>query len=238
MIQAVLFDLDGTLHDRETAVRRCIADQFERFARQLGPVRKEEFLARFAALDERGYVPRSVVYERMGSEFGLLPSLSQALLDDYFRVYPAFSVGFPKMEETLAWLRDRGMKLGIVTNGSRLLQLAKLQNLGISHYFEAVVISEVEGLSKPDRRIFDLALDRLGVAPAEAVFVGDHPEVDIRGAQRACMRAIWKPNDYWGPCPSADVVIGELDELRDVLGANAQHLFDGNRDQRQNGADD
>jgi putative hydrolase of the HAD superfamily len=71
--------------------------------------------------------------------------------------------------------------------------------------------------SKPDRRIFDLALRRLGVRPAEAVFVGDHPEIDIRGAQDADMRAIWKRDDYWGCCPFADAVIEELDELPGVL---------------------
>lgn len=98
-------------------------------------------------------------------------------MDDYFVAYPKFSIGFPSLVETLAWFRGRALKLAIVTNGSSPVQSAKIQALGISEYFDAIVISEAEGVSKPDRRIFDLALDRVGVTPAQAVFVGDHPEV-------------------------------------------------------------
>jgi putative hydrolase of the HAD superfamily len=83
--------------------------------------------------------------------------------------------------------------------------------------FNAIVISEAGDVRKPERGIFDLTLGRLGVTPAEAVFVGDHPEIDIRGARDAGMRAIWKRDDYWGSCPFADAVIEELDELPGVL---------------------
>jgi len=83
--------------------------------------------------------------------------------------------------------------------------------------FNAIVISEAGDVRKPERGIFDLTLGRLGVTPAEAVFVGDHPEIDIRGARDAGMRAIWNRDDYWGSCPFADAVIEELDELPGVL---------------------
>ena len=115
--RAVLFDLDGTLHDRETTVRRCIEDQFDRFAGQLALIGKTKFLALFTALDQRGYVSKPVVYERMRLELGLSPALSKALTDDYFLEYPRSCVGFPGMADTLAWLRNRGVKLVIVTNG-------------------------------------------------------------------------------------------------------------------------
>ena len=53
------------------------------------------------------------------------------------------------------------------------------------------LISDAEGVSKPKRQIFDRALERLNVTPAHAVFVGDHPEVDVAGVRAAGMRAIW-----------------------------------------------
>jgi putative hydrolase of the HAD superfamily len=221
MIRAVLFDLDGTLLDRETCVRNCIRDQFARFADQLAPVGMPEFLALFSSLDQRGYVPKPVVYEQMRLELGFSWSLSKALTDDYFLAYPRFCVGFRNMVETLGLLRDRAIKLAIVTNASASFQSAAIQALRLEHMFDAIVISEAEGVRKPDRRIFELTLSRLGVDPAEAVFVGDHPEIDIQGAQNAGMRAIWKRDDYWGTCAFADAVIAELDELPGILDAFA-----------------
>jgi putative hydrolase of the HAD superfamily len=150
-------------------------------------------------------------------ELGLSRSLKKALTDDYFTAYPKFCVGFGNAREILASLRAQSVKLAIVTNGPIALQSAAIQTLRIDHLVNAIVISQAEGVSKPDRRIFDLTLDRLGVAAADAVFVGDHPEADIRGAQNAGIRAIWKRDDYWGPCDFADAVISELDELPAIL---------------------
>jgi putative hydrolase of the HAD superfamily len=217
MIRAALFDLDGTLLDRETCVRNCVGDQFARFEDQLSPVTLNEFQALYHSLEQHGYVPKPVVYDQMSLKLGFSPALSKALTGDYYSSYPRFCVGFRSMVETLNALRERAVKLSIVTNASVSLQTAAIQALKIGEMFDAIVISEAEGVRKPDRRIFDLALRRLGATPAEAVFVGDHPEVDIRGAQDAGMRAIWKRDDYWGSCPFADAVIEELDELPGVL---------------------
>ena len=225
MIRAVLFDLDGTLLDRETCVRNCIQDQFARFSDRLGSVSMEEFLALFGALDQRGYVPKTEVYERMRMELGFSLPLSRALTEDYFLSYPRFCTGFPNMMETLRLLRDRGIRLAIVTNASVSFQTSAIQALRIKHLFDAIVISEGEGVRKPDSRIFDLTLARLGVAPAEAVFVGDHPEIDIQRAQSAGMRAIWKRDGYWGACAFADAVIEELQELPGVLDRFAMEIF-------------
>lgn len=217
MIRAVLFDLDGTLLDRETCVRHCVEDQFQRFADRLAPVRLADFRERFRQLEEHGYVPKEAVYQQMGVEFGFSPRLREALTADYFLAYPAFCVGFRHMLETLRLLRDRGLKLAIVTNASSSFQRAAIAALKIEHLFDAIVISEAEGVSKPDRRIFDLTLSRLGVAAGDAIFVGDHPDVDVRGAQEAGMRAIWKHDEYWGACPHADAAITELNQLTGIL---------------------
>jgi putative hydrolase of the HAD superfamily len=56
---------------------------------------------------------------------------------------------------------------------------AKLACLELSPLFDTILISEAEGVHKPDRQIFDRALERLDVTPAQAVFVGDHPDVDV-----------------------------------------------------------
>jgi putative hydrolase of the HAD superfamily len=217
MLQAVLFDLDGTLLDRETSVRNCIENQFVRFASQLFPIGIAEFVSLFGALDQRGYSPKPLVYEQMAVKLNLSVSLSRALTVDYFAAYPKFCVGFPNLIETLTWMRERGLKPGIVTNGTCSLQTAAIRALGINPLFDTVVISEAEGVRKPDRGIFELALARPGIPATDAVFVGDHPDADIRGAQQARLRAIWKRDDYWGACSFADAEVEELNDLPGVL---------------------
>ena len=119
--------------------------------------------------------------------------------------------------ETLSQLRDRDLQLAIVSNGRPALQFAAIETLGIAAFFKAIALSQIEGFAKPDRRIFHLTLDRLGVAAQEAVFIGNHPYEDIQGAQQAGLRAIWKRDDYFGPCHFADGTIDELSELPDAL---------------------
>ena len=213
-IRAVLFDLDGTLLDRQTCVRNCVADQFERFAGQLTGA---DFVELFLKLDQRGYVEKPVVYEAMGRELGFSTGMSRPLTEDYFAAYARFAVGFASLVETLSELRNRDLRLAIVSNGRAAPQSPVIQTLGIGDFFHSIVISKVEGLAKPDSRIFELALDRLGVTSTNAVFVGNHPREDIQGAQQAGLRAIWKRDDFFGPCLCADGVIDELRELPGVL---------------------
>jgi putative hydrolase of the HAD superfamily len=92
-----------------------------------------------------------------------------------------------------------------------------IEALGIAPYFTAILASEREGLKKPDARLFHMAAQRLGVAPPEAVFVGDHPLVDIAGARGAGLKAIWKRDPFWEPPLSADGVIDHLSELEPQL---------------------
>ncbi len=216
MIRAILFDLDGTLLDRQTLVRNLIEDQYFRFSAQLSHVTEEDYSELFADLDQRGHTPKPLVYELMRNRLGF-GTLPEQLANDYFAQYGRFCVGFPEMTETLATLKECQYKLGLVTNGATALQSSAIHALHLGPVFDSIVISESVGVRKPDAEIFHLSLKSVGVEPAEAVFVGDHPEVDIGGAQRAGMRAIWKRDEYFGSCPNADAVIEELCELPDAL---------------------
>lgn len=77
-------------------------------------------------------------------------------------------------------------------------QHATIRALGIHPCFDVILVSEPEGVRKPDVLIFQRAPDQLGLLPAEAVFVGDHPEADIEGARNTRMWSIWKRDLYWG----------------------------------------
>jgi putative hydrolase of the HAD superfamily len=144
--------------------------------------------------------------------------MAETLLDDYRAGFPNACVLFPDAAQTLSLLRTSGLKLGLITNGSIRMQSRKLQCLALSPVFETVLISDAEGISKPDRQIFHRALERLNTNAAQAVFVGDHPEVDVAGARAAGMRAIWRRDPNVTRVIEADGVIDELSDLLAWLG--------------------
>ena len=110
-------------------------------------------------------------------------------------------------------LKQQGYLLGIITNGRGEFQAKAISGLGIDDYFDAILISEIEGVRKPELEIFQLALDRLGVLAQNSIFVGDNPTADISGAKNAGMRAIWKRNSDWREPTDADATIDELSEI-------------------------
>jgi HAD superfamily hydrolase (TIGR01509 family) len=100
-----------------------------------------------------------------------------------------WSVLADRSAESLARLRQAGLKLGVVSNSDGRVEQA-LDAAGVRHYFDVVIDSALLGVEKPDPRIFHAALDALGVAPGEALYVGDLYEVDVLGARAAGMDAV------------------------------------------------
>jgi putative hydrolase of the HAD superfamily len=91
--------------------------------------------------------------------------------------------------DALQKLRNAGLRLGVVSNSDGRVEQA-LQAAGLRNYFDVVIDSALVGVEKPDPRIFYAALDALGVAPNEALYVGDLYEIDVVGARAAGMEAV------------------------------------------------
>ncbi len=217
-IQAVVFDLDGTLLDRRRSFERFVRDQWERFAQRLQTVDQEQYVQALIELDGDGYAPRKALFTGVLTRFRLPCDMAETLLSDYRAGFPDACLLFPDAAPTLASLRASGLKLGLITNGSMRMQSRKLQCLALSPWFDTILISDAEGISKPDRQIFHRALERLDTNPAQAVFVGDHPEVDVAGARAAGMQAIWRRDPRVSRMVEADGVIDELGDLLTWLG--------------------
>lgn len=212
MIRAVLFDLDRTLLDRDTAFAAFASAQYDRFQPQLGPISKSAYVDRLVALDALGSVWKDVVYQRFVAELKIIAPSWKTLFDDFDRHIAEHYVAFPAVHETLTKL-SAFYRLGLITNGRGEFQQRTLAALDIAHHFDAILISEIEGVRKPDPEIFHRALHRLDCTPAEAVYIGDHPDSDIRAAQAAGLRALWKRNPAFPAPPSADGSFDHLSEL-------------------------
>jgi len=217
-IHAVVFDLDGTLLDRRRSFERFVRDQWQRFANYLQTADQEQYVQTLIELDRDGYAPRKSLFAGVTARFGIPFGLAETLLDDYRAGFPSACVLFPDAAQTLSCLRTSGLKLGVITNGSLRMQSGKLQCLALAPMFDTILISDAEGISKPDPRIFHRALERLDISPARSVFVGDHPEVDVAGARAAGMQAIWRRDSNVSLMVEADGAIEELGDLLTWLG--------------------
>lgn len=217
MIRAVLFDLDGTLWDRDHAFRELVDTQHRAFP-QLAAIPHDRYVSRLIELDDHGLGDKRAAYAQVVSEFDLPPGFGPLLFNHFVTTYASFFDPFPDAIATLRWLRAQGLKLGVITNGTIDAQEAKIVGLGLAPLMDVVLISEREGVRKPEAAIFERALTRLGVDAASAWFVGDHPDADIRGAKEAGLTAIWRKS--WGETVHANYTITGLSELIPLLKAS------------------
>ena len=182
-MRAVIFDLWNTIaewpHARWAEVRPRVAER-------LG-LTPEEFDTRWygelAHLRETG--PIADVLAR----FDLSPDAAEDVLALRGDVTRQGLVPVPGAAETIAELRDRGLRTGLITVCSE--DVPRIWPETLFHgLFDAEVFSSSVGLRKPDPRIYALALDELEVPASEAMFVGDGANVELAGAERVGMTSV------------------------------------------------
>jgi putative hydrolase of the HAD superfamily len=133
---------------------------------------------------------RSFVAEALQS-LGLPTEMAAGLADRYSTVRTEAMYLLPGAMEALDTLRARGCALALVTNGDSAGQRAKVARFGLRPRFDAIVVEGEVGAGKPDPRIFQEALRRLGASPGDACMVGDNFVWDIEGPGALGIRGIW-----------------------------------------------
>lgn len=246
-IRAVLFDLFDTLvdlrqedlpmeehhgarlpasvRDLHAALSRRTAVPFDAFTRAMVDGARAFEATHF---DRGREVPTLLRFQDVTRRLGLdddelpgvLTEVHMGILRDHVKVPPHHG-------EVLDTLRRRA-RLGLCSNFSHSeTALGILEESGFHAHLDAVVVSDAFGLRKPCREIFEEVLRRLGVAPQEAVHVGDDLRVDVVGAAALDIRTVWltrrirdpeaRLRDHEGPRP--DCVLADLAELPALLGS-------------------
>ena len=215
-IQAVIFDLDQTLTDREKSMRKIA----ELFAAKFGPALRtcpvETIHSAMKRADARGFRPAAQFADDLLEMLPWKnPPAAQTLMDFRESKFSQCTFGRDGAKEILEHLKSRGLKLAICTNGKVPSQMAKLDTLGLRSYFDAILISDATETKKPESAFYQMTLDALKCPAASAIFVGDQPLFDIITPQKLGMSAIWLTGTFDWPTdvPPPEYTIRELSEL-------------------------
>jgi HAD superfamily hydrolase (TIGR01509 family) len=200
MPRGVLFDLDDTLFDHRRSARAALTevhrihgrgtdlDAFERQHTACLEIMHAEVLAGRIGLDEARRERFRRVFASLGVTLGDADVATAA--SAYRSGYMIARRALDGAAELLLAVRPHA-RIGIVTNNLLEEQQDKLQYCGLASSIDVLIASEDVGVSKPDRGIFDIALDRMGVEAQDAVMLGDSWANDVAGALNAGIRAIW-----------------------------------------------
>ena len=182
--EAVVFDLDYTLAvtqtDRQTLLDRATA------AVDAPAMTREAYLeshGRHLTTEDREPIFADLLAE---SDSDVLPA---ELARAYREAIAESLTAVDEAEGLLSDLKER-YQLGLLTNGPSVAQQSKIEKLGWTHFFDAIVITGQLEAGKPDERAFTAILDELGVEAQKAVYIGDDVEKDIQGASEAGLYAI------------------------------------------------
>lgn len=195
--QALLFDLDNTLLDFTASENVGLERLYLKFfkAHMQEKTFYEHYHAVNAALWQQvevgALMPSDVRKRRFLSLAETANELCPNELGEFYEHHLGRSAPwFEGVEEVIHRLRE-SHQIGIVTNGFSMVQAVKYELSGLKNWCDCFVVSETVGLSKPDPRIFEMALMQLGALADHTLMVGDSLNSDYRGAMNANLDFCW-----------------------------------------------
>jgi len=228
MIKLVLFDGFGTLFDSRGLWKRAsrmvlesvgfnpdkLVDEFmliwgEEWNRIVFESSKGDFKTGFEVTVESIIGSLSRVGVTNGFDARELARRAIQIYKDYTRLADG-------AEETLEWLKDRGMKTGLVTDADLDLARTVIERFRVGEKMDIILISDVVRAWKPNPKAVLVALERLGVEPSETLMVGDSL-FDILAAKAAGVFSAWIVGELPPPSVKPDYVIREIREVKDIV---------------------
>jgi putative hydrolase of the HAD superfamily len=224
-LKAVLFDAGNTivLINYAVVIKALAAEGFEfeearvRGAEYRARVRLDPILAQRNSTESPNIFQTYMrfVCEDLGVEWGAAAERAFRRIAEYNRQHNLWNQANPQAPFVLERLRQRDLAIGMISNSDGSIQ-RMITREGLAPYFRFVLDSRVVGVEKPDPRIFQMALERAGVAPDEAVYIGDLYSIDVVGSRAAGLDAILlDPAGLWGHVDC--VKARDLSEAADLI---------------------
>ena len=235
LIQALFFDLDGTLLDnsgeQESILRTC--EKVAAIQPELDPARLLEANTRVWEPYWSEVEDNWTLGDLDGASLSLEAwrrtlqacacndeNLAQHAAQTHQQLTHAGYRLFNDVQEVLVFAARSRVPLALITNGASDTQREKLRVLGITHHFDAIVISGEVAVGKPDPAAFQAALNRLAVGPEDVWHVGDSLTTDVAGANAAGLTSVWLNRTHRVRSegdPEPDIEIRSLSELIPLL---------------------
>lgn len=222
----LFFDLDHTLWDFETNSKLTMEDLFIEF--KLSEKVEAGFVPFFQRYShhnkllwdryQKGFIGveelkwkrmwRTLLDFKIGDEV-----LSRAMSKRFLEILPTKKNIFPYTIEILRYLKEKNYELHLITNGFEKTQWSKLKNSDLDHFFTHVITSESSNSMKPEKEIFDYALQKAGSKQDQAIMIGDNQEADIRGAMNAGIDTVFVNHVEETPIVQSTYQVRNLFEL-------------------------
>lgn len=166
----------------------------------------------FLIIERYAHLLRTIGYNDIDNH------LAQRMNEYYLDTLAQQTQLVPYAIELLDYLTQRGYNLYILSNGFIEVQHKKLQSAGIEDYFERMVLSDEIGINKPDRRLFDYALEVTHSQAADTLMIGDNYDADILGAMQAGWGQIYFDRNHRGiTAQEPQHTVHSLKEVMDIL---------------------
>jgi len=229
MIKAVIFDFGQTLVDSANGFRRAEKEAQDKLFTNLGLTVREDFLAIYRRLrkefHDRSNFSRNSLWQEVFYYYcvAVKSDLLVRWETDYWDTVKNHTILFPEVTGVLSYLRTR-YEIALITNtqGQKATGTHRISLYPeLEKFFKVIVVAGEGGTPpKPDSRPFHQCLDKLGILPSEAVYIGDDWRIDICGARDAGMHPIWLKHHSvkrnWPEVEDSVPVIRSLEELIDL----------------------
>ena len=204
--KAILFDLDDTILNYDSVADRSWKQVCDTVSPKLPGLGTQELCAALKAKaqwfwsdpDRHLRGRRDLLAARIEIVSSVLqclgvsdPKICEEISVSYEKIRTELIAPRPGAIETLRQLHRDGIKLGLVTNGAKEPQRAKIDRFGLAPFFDSIVIEGEFGIGKPDRSVFEHSMEKLGANPQQTWMAGDNLYFDVGGAQDAGIWGIW-----------------------------------------------
>ena len=198
MIKAVIFDLDNTLIDFLKVKRIAVEEAVDAMIDAGLDVPKKKALEELYGIYFREGMEEPLIFQKflkkMVGEVDY-KKLAYAIVA-YRNARTGFLHPYAGTRETLMKLKEKGLKLAVVSDAPKLKAWIRLVNMKIDNFFDVVVALEDTGRKKPSVMPFKAALKKLRVKPSSCLMVGDWPERDLLGARKLGMKTCFAAYGY------------------------------------------
>jgi len=236
MFKTILFDLSGTLlliseKDEDIAAEECCnilrakvnvnvsAEQYKKAMAEAFNNYNEIRFQNLIEIDEIGFYYRYFYPVLDMKESNISVEITRRLIQTWidFAVKVELNSG---ARELLVYLKNKGKKIGIVSDLLGHLYRIKLKELGILDFFDFISISSETGVRKPNPMAFHYCLQGLKSCAEEAIFIGNNPIDDIKGANNIGLKTMFLKSKSHPRCEQADFFVSNLHELLNVFKEN------------------